>query len=571
MIDKVVIKNWKRFDHVEFDLGRKHMVLVGPNNSGKTSFLQAIAAWGFALDRWRRINQDLNKRNGWVKVPITTDQFTPVSVRAFDSLWRDRVAARGVEIEVRAGIQRVGIEFEADLRSPFQMFVRPTDGTSAAAIAALSAKTLFVPSMSGMLVEEPVLMRPKIEQMLGRNRPGEVLRNLVANVAEDATAWQRLVAAVRDLFGVELLEPDVSGADIVADYRHVSGSGAAVGKARFDLASGGSGFQQVVMLLACLERQPGSLLLLDEPDAHLHVFLQERIVEVLRAAAARTRSTLVIATHSEVVVDSVEFEEVCVLMEQPSRLADAAGLATLKDALRVIDHNDLAKAREAKGILYLEDYTDLAILREWARVLNHPAQSVLGPHVYWRKIAADTGHKRAGITAADHFAALQLARPGYPGLQIVDGDSKVEGPTDRVFGTPPKVRWARYEVESYLLHPAALERFVAGVVPDFGEGQRAALRSAMAEVLTRAFLEDPLQAKGPVATVLRATKARTDLLPPILDAAGLIAFDYRRFDEIAACMRPEEIHPEVQQKLDAICAAFGIPLPPPAPAAGGTP
>jgi len=564
MIDKVVIKNWKRFERAEFDMRRKHMVLVGPSNSGKTSVLQAIAAWGFALDRWRRTNHELNRRNGWVKVPITTDQFTPVSVRSFDVLWRDRRAQKSVEIEVHSGLHRVGMEFEADPRSPFQMFVRPTDLTGAAAIEAMATRALFVPSMTGMLVEEPVLMRPKIDQMLGRNRPGEVLRNLVASVAEDREAWKRLVAAIRELFGIELLEPDATGADIVANYRHAVGDGAnRADGASFDLASGGSGFQQVVMLLACLELQPGALLLLDEPDAHLHVFLQERIVEVLQAAAARTSSLLVIATHSEVIVDSVEHDEVCVLVDQPARLADAAGLATLKDALRVIDHNDLAKAREAPGILYLEDYTDLAILREWARVLGHPASALLGPRLFWRKVVADSGSGRAGISAADHFAALQLARPGYRGIQLIDGDAKVEGPTDRVFGTPPKCRWSRYEVESYLLHPATLERFAAAVLPEFGEAQRSAMRKAMVDVLTAAFLDDPLQAKGPVATVLRATKARTDLLPPILDAAGLLAFDYRRFHEIAAQMRPAEIHPEVTEKLDAICVALGIPLPPP--------
>ena len=57
---------------------------------------------------------------------------------------------------------------------------------------------------------------------------------------------------------------------------------------------------------------------------------------------------------------------------------------------------------------------------------------------------------------------------------------------------------------------------------------------------------------------LNVTKARTQLLPPLLEAAGLHGLPYTRYHEIAALMLPEEIHPEVVEKLDAICRAFGV-------------
>jgi hypothetical protein len=66
------------------------------------------------------------------------------------------------------------------------------------------------------------------------------------------------------------------------------------------------------------------------------------------------------------------------------------------------------------------------------------------------------------------------------------------------------------------------------------------------------FMQDPL-GEHPFLT---GTKARTELLPPALTAAGLPGFDYRRFFEIAEVMRPEEVHPEVREKLDAIVKAF---------------
>jgi hypothetical protein len=44
----------------------------------------------------------------------------------------------------------------------------------------------------------------------------------------------------------------------------------------------------------------------------------------------------------------------------------------------------------------------------------------------------------------------------------------------------------------------------------------------------------------------------------VLTAAGLLGIPYTDYDEIASVMTPEEIHPEVIEKLDAIQRAFRL-------------
>ena len=118
-----------------------------------------------------------------------------------------------------------------------------------------------------------------------------------------------------------------------------------------------------------------------------------------------------------------------------------------------------------------------------------------------------------------------------------------------------RLRWNRYEIESYLLHPAALKRFV---IRQVGEPAAAPhledLQRHFEQTYPPAFFSDPF-ADIPF---LKNTKARTELLPPALDAAGLPGFPYTRFHEIAAAMSPDEIHPEVSAKLDQIMEAFGL-------------
>ena len=48
MIRTVRIRGFKRFGEAVFHLPG-HVVLAGPNNTGKTTVLQAIASWSLAL------------------------------------------------------------------------------------------------------------------------------------------------------------------------------------------------------------------------------------------------------------------------------------------------------------------------------------------------------------------------------------------------------------------------------------------------------------------------------------------------------------------------------------------
>jgi len=66
MLTKLTIRNFKRFEEVEIELGQA-VVFVGPNNSGKTTALQALALWNVGIRRWnekRKGKPSPEKRSG---------------------------------------------------------------------------------------------------------------------------------------------------------------------------------------------------------------------------------------------------------------------------------------------------------------------------------------------------------------------------------------------------------------------------------------------------------------------------------------------------------------------------
>ncbi|MFH1490443.1 MAG: AAA family ATPase [Pseudomonadota bacterium] len=549
MIRSVTIRRFKRFEGLTFDLNGRHVVLAGPNNMGKTTILQAISAWSLAFSRWKDLN-DFQRHGGYyTRAPIARQAFSAVPLRRFDLMWANRDYRGNMEIEIRSTEGwTITMEFIAD--STEQIFVRPSPNVEPGLLRDAGLESVFVPAMTGLSKEEPLYARPEtVADLLGQAKPGDVIRNLLYQAGQSEKAWAALSESIDKLFGYRLLPPDAAGAYIIAEYQ-VGPDGP-----KFDISSAGSGFQQALMLLTFLNTRPATVLLLDEPDAHLHVILQDSIYAELRAVADRQGSQLIIATHSEVIINSVEPRDLWVIMQSARPMAEDAEKSRLIKSLRVLSNTDIMLAMEADGVLYLEGHTDLDILRAWAGVLNHPASDLL-KHVFWRPTVWEPRRGAEGVKAKDHYDALCLVRDDFPGVVLIDGDAHPDIQSSDITGKGlQRLRWNRYEIESYLLHPEAMKRFVEERVgPEAAQPHLEDLQSHFEENYPPAFLRNPF-ADTPY---LKNTKARTDLLPPALDAAGLPAFPYTRYYEIAAVMKPEEIHPEVTEKLDKIMEAFGL-------------
>ena len=143
-------------------------------------------------------------------------------------------------------------------------------------------------------------------------------------------------------------------------------------KVRLDLSCSGRGLQQTLLLLAHLYANPNTVLLLDEPDAHLEVFRQRQTYQLLTDVAEQQGSQIIAASHSEVVLNEAAGKDIVIaFVGKPHRINDR-GSQVLK-ALKKIGFDQYYLAEQTGWVLYLEGSTDWAILQKFARTLGHKA------------------------------------------------------------------------------------------------------------------------------------------------------------------------------------------------------
>ncbi len=553
MIRRVSIRNFKRFREETFELADT-VVLAGPNNAGKSTLLQAIATWKLGLDRWaaQRAGGRAVTRSG---VAISRADFTSVPLREMNLLWEDRrVTGPGgmsgtrrlieIVVEGKANGESWTCGLELQYANPELAYARPLGARELdrEAIrnfppqAARDLDIVHVPPLSGIERDEPRRDRGMQDLLVGQGRPGEILRNLLLEIAEsgDKEKWSALAGRIQDLFRIELREPSYAPAQpyILCEYRE-SGRGRPL-----DLSNAGSGTLQVLLLLAFLYARPATVILLDEPDAHQHIVLQKQVYDLLRKVARELGGQIVVATHSEVVLDATDPDRVLGFFgESPRALTDRRSRDQVREALKRATTTDLLLVRESGAVLYVESEADGKILAEWARILDHPARRFFErPFVHWLG-------GRSLREARAHFFAMQAISPSVRALCLLDGDNREEADEETTGAGLVVLRWRRYEIENYLLQPEAIKRYV-----DFP------LKAPLVEEAFRRQVPPGADLFGDHVSLVRV-KASGEFLLPLLEDVGK-STPKKELYMLAAAMNEDEIHPEIHEKLDRIAEIF---------------
>ena len=528
MLTKLIVRNFKRLALAEVELGQ-NVVLIGPNNSGKTSALQALTLWDVGLRQWLSKRSDKARPEKRPGVAINRRDLLAIPVPSANLLWRDlhvrdvstdngKPRTRNIRIDVIVeGVhdgQAWSCGFEFDYTNAESFVCRPVresgdEGSPVAdskftAIpeAAAAMRVAYLPPMSGLTDREFLKQTGEIGFLIGQGQTAQVLRNLCYQVFQsNPKLWQQITDEVKSLLGIEMNEPDFRPelAEISLAYRDPHGT-------ELDLSSAGRGLQQTLLLLSYLYANPMATLLLDEPDAHLEILRQREIYRLLSRTAERFGSQIIAASHSEVVLNEAATSgKVVAFVGKPHLLSDRP--TQVIKALTDIGWEHYYLAEQRGWVLYVENATDLAILQAFAELLEHPAREALrGPFVHY--VATNLPNR-----ARDHFHGLREAKPDLVGLLLFD---RIEKPLKGISEPLVEVMWSRREIENYFCTEEVLLGYARGE-------QQADDLFAVAEANQReqAMRESIVEVSGALETLGKGTawsddvKASDDFLDPV--------------------------------------------------------
>jgi len=436
MITRVEIRNFKKIGDVIFNLDNT-VVLIGPNNSGKTTILQALMLWKCGLDKIKEQQSKQNSKSKRIGVPINRKDLIALPVSTSRFIWKNQVVraskkdikgTENVRIEIIVDGESDGIPWSAPLEFDYTnsetIYCRPLrrdDNNNFFSIddKAFETNISFFQPISGISTIEDKLSLGSINSRIGEGKTADVLRNICYQLLNPETPtetdsnknWEYLNSSLQNKFGVTVNKPIFNPTSGIIEMTYNEN-----GKI-LDIASSGRGFQQTLLLLSFVLSYKNNILLLDEPDAHLEVIRQREIYELLKKFTLENKSQLIIASHSEIVLNEAsEHDKVIAIYD--NKVDDFNELkerTQFKKLLTDIGWDKYYLAKTKNHILYLEGVSDFRMLKAFAEKLNRPELLNL-----LDKANIHYTQNNIPNTAKSNFHSLRTFLPDLNGLAIFD-------------------------------------------------------------------------------------------------------------------------------------------------------
>jgi AAA ATPase domain/AAA domain, putative AbiEii toxin, Type IV TA system len=328
-IESISIKRFKQLAELQLDLNDT-TVLIGANNAGKSSALQALHFAVSVAQTAKLVGEGVNWATGKFQVSFNPTQLLYSPVADVLSLAH-------------------GEQLQEPLESQIEIRVTCTDGTNCVvsvrrgrnrniAVVVEGRKlgerlmdltnpfTIYAPGLAGIAKEERYQSPGVVRRIVARGDANLVLRNVllmlkdaeseeVRNRAELQAqgklkteevrtwkgSWQRFQEGMRRLF--DDIEFEVKF-DRDRD-EHIEVFFTRPGKPRLPIDAAGTSILQASQILAYITLFRPSVLILDEPDSHLHPNNQRALCNLILELAVEHAFRPLISTHSRHVLDAM--------------------------------------------------------------------------------------------------------------------------------------------------------------------------------------------------------------------------------------------------------------------------
>jgi hypothetical protein len=327
---------------------------------------------------------------------------------------------------------------------------RETDGT----ISTFAGEAKTSPAYAIWLLKtygaQPMLHLRETRDPIGREEAAALLTLKVTRGGPERL--KAVQSTIRSLLGVEV---DAFQAD---DPRRGPGRSAEMDIDEFLVEANGAGVREALRLVLDLELKTPSILLLEEPEAHLHPGLEHSVYSYLRERSQAVQ--MFVTTHSTNFVDSVSFQNIYLVSRSAPRRSVIEQLETGDGMLRVPAELGLrlSSVFMFDRLLFVEGPSDEAVLRALAKTLGCDLAHANVGFVHMG------GIRNFAVFAAESTISLLSSRRirlWFVADRDERGDSEVKSMLERLGSKAVLKVLQMREIENYLLTPTAVTPFLA--------------------------------------------------------------------------------------------------------------
>ena len=454
-ITSVRFRNFKALEDFSISLDRMN-ILVGPNNSGKSTVIGAFRVLATGLRRAAVRNPEpIGIRDSALGYRIPR-ALLPITLENAQTDYQDVEAT--VTFRLTNG-NRLKLSFSKDDNDCIlypetadeEMIIRSTFSRQ------FPISVLVVPVLGPVENRELVVKKGTVDENLATHRASRNFRNYWYHYPNDFQAFREQVFDTWP--GMDIRPPELAEDARLSMF-------CLEDRITRELYWTGYGFQVWCQLLSHIFRGKNrSMLIIDEPDIYLHANPQRQLLSILKAAGP----DVLIATHSSEIVAEADDNDILVIdktQRSAKRVRSPEEIRTTLISLGSIHTATMTTIAQTKRVLYIEG-DDFKILRKFARCLGLSelaagvgiAPFPLGGFPSLSRVKAVTLGVSESIGESILFAGIfdRDFRPDEEIEKLLDGlQSELALP----------IILSRKEIENYLLIPTVIDKTLARLVKE---------------------------------------------------------------------------------------------------------
>ena len=475
--------NLKGFEELEVRFSDFN-VLVGPNNCGKSTLLQAIDLC------FRLIQYHVEFQKGLLIKPRAgrriLEEMLPVANP--EDFWFKR--------RIRAGNERIPViivvELQDDYKFEFEIkrqwgglnsrMTKLPEGLAEETVrAVLARRPTLVPSSFGVVKREEYRTPARVEVLSLTGHQNEIIRNHLRDLQiKSSEVYEGLQRDLERHFGGTVGQVEFSLDEdqyITVAYQE--------GEIEHDVFSAGGGFLQVLQVLTYLYLQTPGIVLLDEPDAHLHSSLQRLVVDLLNSLNRQERVQVILATHSKEIINYVDASHILPISRDRKTaipLEHHSSVLPILQDLGAIDNADLAALTASKRCVFVEGRSDKRTLARFAARLSSTVFEGYTQVVTIPMMGVDHPERYVGLDVFESFVGTPIRA-----LIVRDRDGLPDNLVGEIRGYVAQqnrdvIVLSKTHIENYLLVPNVIWRVICNKLRERGVEDLPGLEQVESEI-----------------------------------------------------------------------------------------